>query len=104
MVHIRQHVLSFEEPLSDIPDLDRDYPYIPSDVQNAIKQLAKAEGEERGAVFTRKEVVEFILDLVGYVPEESLSQTSLLEPSFGSGDFLLVALEKTLEIVFLAWW
>ena len=101
MIHIQQHVLSLEEPLSDIPVLDRSPSYIPSDVQNAIKQLAKAEGEERGAVFTRKEVVEFILDLVGYIPEERLSQTSLLEPSFGSGDFLLVALERLLKSYFL---
>jgi len=101
MVQIRQHALSFEEPLSDIQDFRRDLSSRSSEVQNAIQQLAKAENGERGAVFTRKEVIEFILDLVGYIPEERLSQTSLLEPSFGSGDFLLVALERLLQSYFL---
>jgi hypothetical protein len=41
-----------------------------------------------GAVFTRPEVVEFILDLVGYNPEHILYNTRILEPSFGGGAFL----------------
>src|SRR4051794_37442208 len=35
-------------------------------VEAAVKQLACAGIEERGAVFTKREVVDFILDLVGY--------------------------------------
>jgi len=101
MPSIQQHLLPFEEPLSNIQDFHRDSSSRSSDVQSAIQQLAKAEGEERGAVFTRKEVAEFILDLVGYIPEENLSQASLLEPSFGSGDVLLIALERLLKSYFL---
>ena len=35
-------------------------------VEDALAQLAQAGIEERGAIFTRREVVEFILNLVGH--------------------------------------
>ncbi len=63
-------------------------------VEQALDSFSLAPVEERGAVFTRREVVEFILDLVGYVPDRPLHQQALLEPSFGYGDFLLVAVER----------
>ena len=66
-------------------------------VQDALAELSVAGTEARGAVFTRREVVDFILDLVGYVPERPLHRMSLLEPSFGDGDFLLVVVERLLE-------
>lgn len=43
----------------------------------------------RGAVFTRAEVVDFILDLAGYTEDQPLHKMRVLEPSFGAGDFLL---------------
>ena len=56
----------------------------------AIEKLSAAAGtESRGAIFTRSEVVDFILDLVGYTEDKSLYKKRLLEPSFGGGDFLL---------------
>lgn len=66
-------------------------------VEDALKQLSAAGAEARGAVFTRREVVDFILDLVDYVPDRPLCELSLLEPSFGDGDFLLVVVERLLE-------
>ena len=42
--------------------------------------MAGAGVEARGAIFTRREVVEFILDLVGYVPSHPLHRQRLLEP------------------------
>jgi len=42
-------------------------------------------------------VVDFILDLVGYTPDQLLTQRRLLEPSFGNGDFLLPAIERLLR-------
>ncbi|WP_207389858.1 Eco57I restriction-modification methylase domain-containing protein [Aquitalea sp. USM4] len=66
-------------------------------VTDAINDLSIGSGvEERGAVFTRPEIVEFILDLVGYLPSETLYQRSLLEPSFGGGEFLLAAISRLL--------
>lgn len=81
---IRQRVLS-------LPEL--------CPVQEALISLATAGVEERGAVFTRREVVDFILDLVGYTADLPLHRLRLLEPSFGEGDFLLPAIERLL----MAW-
>ena len=59
-------------------------------VAAAIEKLSAATGtESRGSVFTRAEVVDFILDLVGYTEDKPLYKNRLLEPSFGGGDFLL---------------
>ena len=51
----------------------------------------------RGAVFTRREVVEFILDLAGYTADKSLRRARILEPSMGHGDFLLPAIDRLFE-------
>ena len=78
--------------------LSFDIPIIMSpEVRNAIERLSGTEGaESRGAVFTRLEVVDFILDLVGYTVDKPLWQYRLLEPSFGAGDFLLPAAKRLL--------
>ncbi|MBP1468221.1 Eco57I restriction-modification methylase domain-containing protein [Candidatus Chloroploca sp. M-50] len=51
--------------------------------------FANAEELERGAVFTREEVVDFMLDLAGYTSDKPLASFRILEPSFGRGDFLI---------------
>lgn len=66
-------------------------------VAAAIETLADMGGKEaRGAVFTRSEVVGFILDLVGYTEDKPLHKKRLLEPAFGGGDFLLTAVGRLL--------
>lgn len=63
----------------------------------AVDKLATDGGiEERGAIFTRREVVEFILDLTGYTEDAPLTEYRLLEPSCGDGDFLLPAIDRLL--------
>nr|WP_276600323.1 MULTISPECIES: Eco57I restriction-modification methylase domain-containing protein [unclassified Nannocystis] len=59
-------------------------------------RLAGADASERGAVFTRPEVVEALLDLAGYTADRPLHDWSVLEPSFGAGDFLLAIVERLL--------
>jgi len=61
-----------------------------------VERMKSTFGEERGAIYTRHEVVCFILDLAGYTSEKPLWQSRLLEPSFGSGDFLLCAIRRLL--------
>jgi len=79
--------------LLDVPAFPR-----PAAVTNAIETLASNSGiEARGAIFTRIEVVDFILDLVGYVADEPLHHLRILEPSFGEGDFLLPIIERLLS-------
>ena len=66
----------------------------PCPVASAHALLAESAAEERGAIFTRHEVVDFILDLVGYHADRPLHRERLLEPSFGEGDFLLPAIGR----------
>ena len=65
-------------------------------VADAVALLAAAGIEQRGAIFTRREVVEFILDLAGYTADRPLYSFRLLEPSFGDGDFLQIVIERLL--------
>ncbi|WP_411879420.1 Eco57I restriction-modification methylase domain-containing protein [Polaromonas sp. YR568] len=81
-------------------ELFLDQPALPGfcALSDAVNELAHSSGiEERGAIFTRKEVVDFVLDLVDYVPSRALQNRSLLEPSFGGGDFLLPAIDRLLD-------
>ncbi|PWV63179.1 Eco57I restriction-modification methylase domain-containing protein [Plasticicumulans acidivorans] len=64
----------------------------------ATEGLATGGGlEARGAVFTRPEVVDFILDLAGYTADRALHEQRLLEPSCGGGDFLLPSIDRLLR-------
>lgn len=66
-------------------------------VSEAVEKMAVDAGiEERGAIFTRREVVDFILDLAGYTADAPLAEHRLLEPSFGDGDFLIPAVDRLL--------
>lgn len=66
-------------------------------VEVAVDKLSTSDDQQRGAVFTRREVVDFILDLSGYTVDAPLCQLRLLEPSFGNGDFLLPIIERLLD-------
>jgi len=70
----------------------------PVPVQAALTRLSMQEGvEERGAIFTRPEVVEGILDLCRYTSNRNLHEIRLLEPSFGNGEFLIPAIRRLLD-------
>ena len=62
----------------------------------AFHPVSEGETEERGAIFTRREVVDFILDLVGFTVDQPLHHYRVLEPSFGQGDFLIPLVERLL--------
>lgn len=61
------------------------------------KLAVNSTSAERGAINTRREIVDFILDLAGYVPSRPLSSLRLLEPSFGSGEFLFEAVRRLIS-------
>lgn len=80
------------------PHPTQTYLLVPQPLADAVAQLSRAGGmEERGAVFTRREVVDFILDLVGYTTSADLVSYRLLEPAFGNGEFILAAIERLLS-------
>lgn len=67
------------------------------EVAEAVAVMAGSGIEERGAVFTRREVIDFILDLAGYTADKPLHEARLLEPSMGHGDFLTPVIDRLLE-------
>ena len=89
-------------PSSEQPTLfdllnTKDFP-ISQKAATVIKELSvSTDSEARGAIFTRAEVVDFILDLVGYSSDKYLYQKCILEPSFGNGDFLLAIVDRVIE-------
>ena len=87
--------LKYRELNFDLFD-DADVQYSPS-VLAALESLSIENGTQaRGAIFTRVEVVDFILDLVGYTEDQPLHKKRLLEPAVGSGEFLLQAIGRLL--------
>jgi adenine-specific DNA-methyltransferase len=65
----------------------------------AVEQLTPAptgasDQVEYGEVFTRRWVVEVMLDLVEYTPDRDLATLRLVEPSCGAGAFLIPAVER----------
>lgn len=79
-------------------DLFDDVDVQPSpNVLAALEALASENGTQaRGAIFTRIEVVDFILDLVGYTEDKPLHKKRLLEPATGAGDFLFQVIGRLL--------
>ena len=64
--------------------------------KDAVAYFSEASAESRGAIHTRPEVAEFILDLMGWSIGNRLSKSRLLEPSAGEGDFLIPAVRRLL--------
>ena len=56
--------------------------------------LPASDVPNHGEVFTRRWVVEVLLDLTGYTVDRDLAQVDLLEPSCGSGAFLGPVVER----------
>jgi len=53
--------------------------------------------QEHGEVFTRRWVVDLILDLVGYCADRDLVGMKAVEPACGSGAFLAAAIERLMD-------
>lgn len=66
---------------------------------DALSVFSDAAAEDRGAIHTRPEVAEFVLDAVGWGESDALESFRLLEPSAGEGDFLLPAVERLISRV-----
>ncbi len=64
---------------------------------DALKDFSEAVADSRGAVHTRPEVAEFVLDSTGWVTSQRLESFRLLEPSVGEGDFLLPAVRRLIS-------
>lgn len=67
-----------------------------SELMNATLPISEAK-ENHGEVFTRRWVVDFILDLAGYSKDEDLAYKTIVEPSCGSGAFLIAIVERLIH-------
>lgn len=63
----------------------------------ALAEIAADPGTNYGEVFTRRWVVDLILDLVGYRPDRDLASMVLVEPSCGTGAFLGAIIDRLVE-------
>lgn len=52
-----------------------------------------------GAIFTRRWVVDMMLDLAGYTPDHDLASERVVEPAIGEGAFIEPIVERLLESV-----
>lgn len=66
-------------------------------IKPSISLLANSPAESRGEVFTKTEVVSFILDLIRWKSGIISKNMRLIEPSAGEGDFLLPAIDRFLS-------
>src|SRR5436190_203796 len=53
--------------------------------------------EAKGVVYTRRWVVDLILDLVGYRPQMDLAALRAVEPAAGDGAFLIPMVQRLLR-------
>jgi hypothetical protein len=63
----------------------------------ALAELTPDPGADYGEVFTRRWVVDLILDLVGYTADRDLAAQVLVEPSCGTGAFLVPIVDRLIE-------
>jgi adenine-specific DNA-methyltransferase len=64
------------------------------EVPTVLAERSPDPGADYGEVFTRPWVVGLILDLVGYTPDKDLGAQTLIEPSCGTGAFLVPVVER----------
>lgn len=57
----------------------------------------RSSGETHGVVLTKPHIVDLILDLAGYTENRDLSRLRLLEPSCGTGAFLVPAVRRLIK-------
>ena len=58
------------------------------------KYLPKEERKKLGEFYTPDEVIDYILDAVGYIPAMAIESKNLIDPACGSGGFLVRAARR----------
>lgn len=62
-----------------------------------LPEIDESDAGEHGEVFTRRWVVELILDLCGYRDDRDLATKKIIEPACGTGAFLVPIVERLAE-------
>lgn len=76
-----------------------DFAEVNRDILGDVYQgyLPPDERKRLGEFYTPKEVIEYILDAVGYKPENEIRGKKILDPACGSGSFLVEATQRLVE-------
>ena len=74
----------------------RQLPLLPEANMTAIANWSEETDAEHGEVFTRRWVVDLILDMAGYTTEADLASMTVVEPSCGGGAFISAIVERLL--------
>ena len=64
---------------------------------SVLSDWASEPGADYGEVFTRRWVVDLILDLIGYTPDKDLGAQTMIEPSCGTGAFLVPVVQRLID-------
>jgi hypothetical protein len=67
------------------------------EIDAAIAGMEASDVESRGAVFTRREVVDFILDLAGYTTDKPLHLGAMISDGHGGSVLLMGVTEAQLQ-------
>jgi len=76
-----------------------DFTQVNRDILGDVYQgyLPPEERKRLGEFYTPKEIIEYILDAVGYKPENEIRGKKILDPACGSGSFLVEATQRLIE-------
>lgn len=76
-----------------------DFTQINRDILGDVYQgyLPSEERKRLGEFYTPKKVIEYILDSVGYKPENEIQGKTVLDPACGSGGFIVEATRRLIE-------
>jgi len=76
-----------------------DFTLVDRDILGDVYQgyLPPNERKQLGEFYTPKEVIEYILDAVGYKPQNEIRGKKILDPACGSGSFLVEATQRLIE-------
>jgi type I restriction-modification system DNA methylase subunit len=76
-----------------------DFAQVNRDILGDVYQgyLPPDERKQLGEFYTPKEVIEYILDFTGYTPENEIRAKRILDPSCGSGGFLVESIRRLIE-------
>ncbi|MFE2851323.1 class I SAM-dependent DNA methyltransferase [Streptomyces lavendulae] len=56
-----------------------------------------ADSIKHGEVYTQRWVVDMVLDLVGYTPDQNLADLTITDPACGTGAFLIAIVERLIQ-------
>ena len=76
-----------------------DFTQVNRDILGDVYQgyLPPAERKRLGEFYTPKEVIEYILDAVGYKSANNITGKKILDPACGSGGFLVETIQRLIE-------